>query len=330
MKGLINFTVHNRKVTVILAIILMISGIISFSNLPRQENPDVTSPSAMITTVYPGASAEEIESLITKKIENEISILEGIENIESISSGNVSIVIVTINYSVDKDEQWSNLSKIINTLTDELPEGAYPPEIDTENLVETAGLIISLSGRDFSYDKLSYFAENIKNDLLTINGIKKVNIDGNLKKQVYVEIDLNNLDKTNLSIEDIYNLLMIQNINIPSGSLDTASGKISVNIPGTFENIHDIGNLVIHISENFGITRLKDIADIHMGYEKNAKKFKTNKNPAVLITGYFKDGQNIVKIGEDVEALLNKNLSELPQNLKAEKLVYQPDEVKIP
>ncbi|SHJ02239.1 Multidrug efflux pump subunit AcrB [Dethiosulfatibacter aminovorans DSM 17477] len=328
MKGLINFTVHNRKVAVVLAVIIMISGVISYSSLPRQENPDVTSPSAMITTIYPGASAEEVESLITKKIENEISIIEGIENIESISSGNVSIVIVTINYSVDKDEQWSNLSKIIDSISDELPQGAYPPEIDTENLVETAGLIITLSGEEYSYDKLSYFAENIKNDLLRIEGIKKVNIDGNLEKQVYVEMNLDSLDKTNLSVEDIYNLLLIQNTNIPSGSLDTSSGKISVNIPGTFENIHDIENLVIHISNNFGITRLKDIAHIYMGYEENAKKFKTNNNPAVLITGYFKDDQNIVEIGEQVEYVLNKKLSELPATLEAEKLVYQPDEVK--
>lgn len=328
MNGLIHFSVHNRKVTVILVVILMISGIISYTSLPRQENPDVTSPSAMITTIYPGASAEEIESLITKKIENEISILEGIENIESISSSNVSVVIVTINYSVDKDEQWSNLNKIINSIKDDLPEGSHAPEIDTENMVETAGLIITLSGEGFSYDKLSYFAENIKNDLLRVDGIKKVNIEGALEKQVYVEINLNSLDKTELSVEDVYNLLLIQNINIPSGSLDTSSGKINVSIPGTFEDIHDIENLVIHISDNFGITRLKDIANIHMGYNDDVKKFKTNKNPSVLITGYFKDDQNIVKIGKDVEDVLNKKLANLPQNIKAEKLVYQPDEVK--
>ncbi len=328
MKGLINFTVHNRKVTVILTLIFMISGVISYTSLPRQENPDVTSPSAIITTVYPGASAEEIESLITKKIENEISILEGIENIESISSGNVSIVIVTINYSVDKEEQWSSLSEIVNSLSDELPQGTFTPEIDTENMVETAGLIITLSGQGYSYDKLSYFAEDIKNELLRVDGIKKVNIDGNLEKQVYVEINLSSLDRTNLSVEDIYNLLLIQNINIPSGSLDTQSGKISVNIPGTFEDIHDIENLVIHISDNFGITRLKDIAEIYMAYEEDAKKFQTNRKPAVLISGYFKDNQNIVAIGKDVENVLDHKLSELPQNLKAEKLIYQPDEVK--
>ncbi|MBV1759015.1 MAG: efflux RND transporter permease subunit, partial [Dethiosulfatibacter sp.] len=240
MSRLIRFSVKNRKITIILAVILMISGIISYFNIPRQENPDVTSPSALITTIWPGASAEEIEELITKKIEVEASLLEGIENIKSISANNASVVVVTINYSVDKDEQWSNLDKLIGNLVSDLPDGAFTPVIDTESMVETSGMIISIHSDAYDYEALSYFSSIIRNELLNINGIKKVNLDGDLQKRIRINVLLEELNKTSLSMEDLYNLILIQNIEIPSGSVYTDSGRISVSIPGAFKSIQDI------------------------------------------------------------------------------------------
>ncbi|MBN2287153.1 MAG: efflux RND transporter permease subunit [Tissierellales bacterium] len=327
MSYLIRFSVKNRKVTIILSIILMIAGILSYLNLPRQENPDVTSPSAVITTIYPGASAEEVEELITKKIETEISLLEGIESIESISSDNASIVIITINYSVDKDKQWDNLDKIINRIKPTLPEGAFMPTIDTESMVETAGMILALYGNDYSYENLSAYAEDLKKELINTEGIKKVAIEGSLQKQIYINIRTDLLNQMSLSIEDIHQLLLMQNIEIPSGSIDTHSGKIGVSIPGSFENLRDIENMVIDISESFGITRLKDIAEVTIGYDTESKKFEFNKVPAVLLTAYFKDNQNIMKTGKEIDAILNKATANMPESMHIKKITYQPDDV---
>lgn len=327
MSRLIRFSVKNRKITIILAVILMISGIISYFNIPRQENPDVTSPSALITTIWPGASAEEIEELITKKIEVEASLLEGIENIKSISANNASVVVVTINYSVDKDEQWSNLDKLISNLVSDLPDGAFTPVIDTESMVETSGMIISIHSDAYDYEALSYFSSIIRNELLNINGIKKVNLDGDLQKRIRINVLLEELNKTSLSMEDLYNLILIQNIEIPSGSVYTDSGRISVSIPGAFKSIQDIENLIIDISESFGIVRLKDIADIYMDYDSDAKKFEENGSPAVLITSYFKDNQNIIATGEEVQVMLNDLIESMPDDLYVTNVVFQPDDV---
>ncbi|MDP3387140.1 MAG: efflux RND transporter permease subunit [Eubacteriales bacterium] len=327
MNRLIHFSVKNRKITIILAVILMISGIISYFNIPRQENPDVTSPSALITTIWPGASAEEVEELITKKIEVESSLLEGIENIKSISSNNASIVVVTINYSVDKDEQWTSLDKLIGNLVSDLPDGAFIPVIDTESMVETSGMIIAIYGDSYDYEALSYFSSIIRNELLNINGIKKVNLDGDLQKRIRINVLLEELNKTSLSMEDLYNLLLIQNIEIPSGAVETDSGRVSVSIPGAFKSIQDIENLIIDISENFGIVRLRDIADIYMDYDSDAKKFEENGIPAVLVTAYFKDNQNIIATGDEVKARLNDIIASMPDDLYVTNVVFQPDDV---
>lgn len=327
MNKLIRFSVKNRKITIILAVILMISGIISYFNIPRQENPDVTSPSALITTIWPGASAEEIEELITKKIEVEASLLEGIESIKSISANNASVVIVTINYSVDKDEQWATLDKLISNLVPDLPDGAYSPVIDTESMVETSGMIIAVYSDAYDYEMLSYFSAIIRNELLGIDGIKKVNLDGNLQNRINIMVLLEELNKTALSMEDLYNLLLIQNIEIPSGSLDTNNGSISVSIPGAFKSIQDIENLIVDISESFGIVRLKDIADIYTDYDTREKRFEENGKPSVLVTAYFKDNQNIIEIGDEVQEKLDRVIGTMPAELTVSNVVFQPDDV---
>lgn len=327
MNKLIHFSVKNRKITIILAVILMISGIISYFNIPRQENPDVTSPSALITTIWPGASAEEIEELITKKIEVEASLLEGIESIKSISANNAAVVIVTINYSVDKDEQWATLDKLISNLVPDLPEGAYAPVIDTESMVETSGMIIAVHSDAYDYETLSHFSTIIRNELLGIDGIKKVNLDGNLQNRINIKVLLEELNKTSLSMEDLYNLLLMQNIEIPSGSLDTNNGSISVSIPGAFKSIQDIEDLIIDISESFGIVRLKDIADIYSDYDTREKRFEENGKPSVLVTAYFKDNQNIIEIGDEVQKKLDKVISSMPDELTVSNVVFQPDDV---
>ncbi|MBV1757568.1 MAG: efflux RND transporter permease subunit, partial [Dethiosulfatibacter sp.] len=134
-------------------------------------------------------------------------------------------------------------------------------------------------------------------------------------------------NKTSLSMEDLYNLILIQNIEIPSGSVYTDSGRISVSIPGAFKSIQDIENLIIDISESFGIVRLKDIADIYMDYDSDAKKFEENGSPAVLITSYFKDNQNIIATGEEVQVMLNDLIESMPDDLYVTNVVFQPDDV---
>ncbi len=324
---MIQYVVKNTKITMIFVLAFMVAGVISYTSIPRQENPDVTSPTAVITTIYPGASSEEVESLITSKIEVEVSTIEGIESIESISSSNVSVVIVTINYSVDKDEQWSTIEKSMSSLTESLPEGAYPPIVDTESMVETTGMILALHSKKYDYESLEYFSETIKDELLRIGGIKKINIEGSPQKRVVIELLPESISQTDLSVEDIYNLVLVQNLEIPSGSIETSSGNVGVSIPGTFSNLQDIKSLIVNISDNLGIVRLGDIANIYMDYETDTKKFEVNGDSAVLLTTFFKENQNIIEIGKEVDLKLESLVRQLPDDLEITKVTFQPADV---
>ena len=113
-----------------------------------------------IITVYPGATANEVEEQVTQKIEDELATLDGVENITSYSNPNVSVVILTLNYDVNYDEQWAKMRVLLDALKNDLPSNVQDYQIETE-LTTSAGIILSLSGEDYSYEQLGAYAENI-------------------------------------------------------------------------------------------------------------------------------------------------------------------------
>lgn len=328
MYSFIKIAIEKRKVTIILSLILMIFGLYSYYVIPKQENPDISSPAAMIVTVFPGASASDVEALVTKKIEDEAAALEGIESIESVSKDSVSIVIVSLNTKVDKEKEWDKLRNGLMSLKPELPKECYDSVVDTD-LIDTAGMIISLSGENYTYEQLAQFGEVFKKELAIIDGVKKFEIEGEIKKQIKVEIDMKLLNQYAVSIEDIYNLLRAQNLQIPSGQIETKSGKINVNVKGFFENLRDIENIIITISSKDGsIVKLKDIADVYFELEEGTQKYSYMGKPSILLTGFFEENQNIVLIGKEVRRTLDQLKLQFPSDLKIDEVLFQPEEVE--
>jgi len=329
MKKFILFLLNKKYIVISAFVITMVFGLISFYFIPRQENPDITSPAVLITTIYPGASSQDVELKVTKKIEEEASKIDGIEKIDSVSNDNFSAVIVTISYSVDKEKQWSDLKKYIDNIKDELPSGCYDPEIDTESMVETAGMLLSISGEGFTYDQLENYAENLRQQLLNIEEINKVETTGNVDKMAFVEIDAMKLNLFSVSIEDIYNLLQSQNLKIPSGAINTPNGKINVNVPESFESLEDIENLIIAASESGGVVRLKDVSNVYFDEKDDVKKIYNNGKNAVVLAAYFKTQKNIVLIGDEIDEAILKTKNSVHGEISIDKITFQPDDVKL-
>jgi multidrug efflux pump subunit AcrB len=327
MEKLIKKLIDERRVTLFLALVLAVVGIYGYYLLPRQENPDVSAPIAMIVTPYPGASPKDVNELVSKKIEDEMAELDNYDYVKSISQDSVSVVIVYFETSADSDKAMQDVRNAMTDVTSQLPSGVLQSDIKTD-LTETAGMIISLSGENYSYEQLASFGEQFKDALIDVEGVSKFNIEGELKKEVKVVVDMAKLDQLGLSLMDLDKYLMIQNIEIPSGYLDTEDGKIKLKAPGIFESVSDIENLVIGVSTETGVTtKLSDVADIYMGLEDGAEKFKQNGNNAVLLTGYFQDSKNVVLIGKEVREKIEAVKAGLPSDLIVEEVVYQPDAV---
>ena len=328
MNKMIFIAIKERKVTILLSFFILVFGIYSYYYLPKQENPDTTGPAAQIMYIYPGASAKDVEELVTKPVEDAVAKLEGIDFIESYSYDNASIVIVMLNYSVDYKEQWSKLNTELDYLKSKLPDGVLEPTIDTE-LTKTAGIILSLSGDSYSYEQLAGFAKLYKEELSKLDGVREVDIDGELKREIVVELDEQRMALMEISNLDIYKLIQAQNVVIPSGAIQTQSGKINVKVPKSFESIEDIKNMIIYISpSNGGIVRLKDVAKVEFKYDDEDIRYRYNKENSVLLTVYFQENQNIILIGKDVKDVISEISRKLPDKIAVDEVLFLPHDVE--
>ncbi len=326
--GLIKAAIKNKKIVLFLVAIAIISGFYCYYIIPKQESPDVSSPAAMITTIYPGASPSDIEKLVTKKIEDKVEEIDGYDYVESFSKNSASVVIVYLNNDADKDKAWKDLRDKVKDLKADLPDGCEDSTIDT-NLTETAGMIISVSGKNYSYEQLGNYTDDIKKELSSVSGISRFDVKGKQDKQVKVEVDWNKINKYSVSIEDVCSVLKAQNIDIPSGSLSLSTGKIKVKTPGTFTSLQDIQNTIVGVSSTTGETvRIKDIAKVYMDYDDDSSlKFIDKGTSSVLLAGYFQDNKNIVLIGNDVKKKLDTIKQQLPKDLTIDEVTFQPKDV---
>ncbi len=327
-KGMINAAIKNRKITIFTIIVIAISGLFSYYITPKQEVPDINAPVAIVTTIYPGASPEDVEKLVTAKIENEVANLNGYDYSFSYSYNSISIVCVRLDYGTDVKSAWSDLRKQMEDIQDKLPKECYKIDINT-NVVETAGIIVSLSGDNYSYEKLTSYAENLKKELSKIEGISRFDIDGEQDKEITIEMNIDKLNFYKLSLNDIVNIIKSQNIEIPSGTIDDGKSKINVKSTGTFTSIDEISDVVIAVSDTDGtLVRLSDIADIRYSLKKSNYKVKHKNKNAILLTGYFKADRNILIIGKDVEKRLDELKKQLPNDINVENVLFQPDDVR--
>lgn len=327
MNNLIKATIKGRKVTLFLAAVVCLIGIYSYRILPKQESPDVAAPIAMVITTYPGASPEDVKELVTVKIEEELAEVEGYKETKGTSQEGVSVVLVEMQSDVDVDKALQEVRNHVTDVQSELPSGCNTSTLKTD-FVDTAGIIISLSGDQYTYEQLSSFGELFKDSLSTIDGISKFTIEGKVEKEVKVDIDVEKLNTLGLSIADINQVLEAQNMEIPSGNIEYEENRITVKTPGIFTSLEDIGDIIVSISQDTGVVaRLSDVADIYMGMEEDVEKYKQNGKDTVLLTGYFEKSKNVVLIGKDVREAIDKVKAQLPGDLAVEEVIYQPEDV---
>lgn len=327
MKGSIYTAIKYRKITLFVLVVSIMVGAYNYYVSPRQENPEITAPIAMVTVIYPGASPEDVEALVTSKVEEEIGELEGFDYSNSYSRNSISVSILRMKHGTDIDEAWTSLRRSMEDLQGELPDECQTIDVDTD-LVETAGIIVSVSGDTYTYDELYDYTLDLRESLSKIDGIARFDIEGKQEKNVHVKVDFKLLNQFDLSLSDLTDLIRGQNIEIPSGALDTGIEKINVKAKGTFTHIDEIRNVIVNVSpENGAVTRLSDIAQVELGLEETSYKIKEGHNKAVLLTGYFQKNKNIVLVGRDVEEALRRFQKTLPEDLHFEEVLYQPKTV---
>ena len=304
----------------VLAIFLIILGFLSLKELPLRQFPDIERSEITIDTLYPGAASEIIETKITEIIEGQISGIDGIESISSVSRDGRSKV--TIEFKIDKEinEAANDVRDAVARISDNLPKDSDPPEISKIDSDANAIMWLNLTSNDINQLELTDYAERFLIDRLSvIPGVAKVRISGGKKKSLRVWVDPVKLSQYSISVNEIEQKILSENVEIPAGRIESKFRDYTVKLESGYTTATDFRNLVIKKVDEFSFVRLSDVAKIEIGPEETRQIFRGNAEEMIGLGILKQKSANLIDVTDKIKDEFEKIKSELPKNIK----IYQ-------
>lgn len=320
------FAIEKDRITFTLLLVLIFAGISAYLSMPRSEDPGYIVRVAMVQTMFPGASPERIELLVTDKLEKSIQQIPEVDFVKSTSRDGLSVIYVTV-----KDQYknmrpiWDNLRRKIDDAKRELPEGIVGPFVNDE-FGDVFGTIYTLTGDGFTYHQLKEVAKQIQNELLLADQVAKVDIIGAQDEWVVLEYDNTRLAQMGISPKMLIKMLQERNIILPGGDIRTQYEKIVIEPTGNFESVDDIGRSVVQLPDSSEVVRLEDIVTIKRMYVDPPKEIMhTNGTPSLALAISLRSGGNIVELGQEVDPIIERALKTYPIGINIEQFMFAPD-----
>lgn len=320
----------NRNLIYFLIAVLVLGGIFSCYKMSKLEDPEIKVKTAMVVTTYPGASAHQVELEVTDVLEKSIRNMGSINDIESYSYNDLSIIqveLTTTTKDEDVEQCWDKLRRKVYDVAGSLPEGAYTP-IVKDDFGDVYGMFYVLTGDGLTDKEMSDYAELIKREATEIDGVDRVEIYG--KRPECINISLLQDRMANLGVKpaEVLATLNGQNKTTYSGYFDNGTNRIRVAVSDKFQTVDDIGEMIIQ-GHNDDQLRVRDIAVVETSYEspvRNQLFYDGERALGILIAA--SSSSDIVKVGNEVDKTL-KQLEEtrLPAGVEYNKVFYQPQRV---
>jgi len=313
------------------AVLLLVGGIISYSDLGRLEDPEFTIKEAMIVTTYPGASPLQVEEEVSYPIENSLQQLPYIKNIRSISTPGLSQIIVEMKGTYRKQELrqiWDEVRRKINDLAGGFPPGVNTPQVK-DDFGDVFGVMLALTGAGFSNEELKDFSDYLRRELVLVDGVSKVDVAGTQQEIVVVEISRSKLVALGIAQSNIFELLRSQNTVSNAGKVKVGEESIRFHSTGEFNDVKELESLIISAPGASELIYLGDVANISREFSDVPKHVTYyNQQQALLIGVSFASGVNVVEIGDKLQQRLTQLDYFKPLGLEINSVYNQPLEVE--
>ena len=295
-----------RPTTVVVAfVILAFFGIYSLTQLGRELMPSMTLDVISISTVYPGAGAGEVENSVTKKIEDVVFSIEGIDEITSTSIENYSLVTIHLKAGTDLDKALQNAQRKVNAIRSNLPESAKEPSINDFSLADipimTIGAVANTGETEF-YDLINH---EIKPALERIAGVAQVTLIGGNEREIQVNINEERMAAYGISILDISTVLINSNLDFPTGQIKNENKQTQIRLQGKYNKLADIENIIVKYMPDGTAVKVKNIADVHDGNKEIETLSRVNGIPSIGITIQRSADANTVEISKTTREILD-------------------------
>ncbi len=318
---------RNARLTLTVVGGLMVFGAVSYFRLPATEDPQLLIREAVITTSFPGMSAERVERLITKQIEQAVVQVPEIEEIRSVSQPGLSIVVPTIaDQHFDLDRVWTDVRQRIERITSTLPDGASPPVLNAD-FGDVAVLTAALTAPDFDTAKVNQIAKHVRDLLYSVPGTKRVDLLSMQAERIFVEFENARLANLGVSPDELRELISRENIVNSGGMIDLGGRAFFVEPSGNFENLEAVANLLLPLSDGSTV-RLADIASIRRStVDPPEQKAYFNGEPAIILALFMDGDQNTMTYGERARERLEEIAATLPVGFSLEIVTFQAEQV---
>ncbi|WP_370425244.1 efflux RND transporter permease subunit [Tenacibaculum dicentrarchi] len=316
------FSINKSRVVLSILVVCLLMGLKFYSDLSRDSMPPFTIRVASIISSFPGASPERVEQLVTDKIEKIVQELPELKKVTSTSRSGLSVINVELKMDVSPEELqsvWDRLRRKLTNLQG-LPQNVRPLLKD-EGIGEVFGIALGIANDGFSYKELKTYADALRNDLIKLDDAAKVEINGNQEERVFVNFDNNKLKAYGLTSSTLQGIIATTNILNTGGEINIEEERIILEPTGNFNTLSDIENLLIPIGKSGQVISLKDITTIKQDYIYPPKQVvKVNGNEAITLHISLKKGRNIIKLGQEIDVLIQQYNAKFPIGLNTSRI----------
>ncbi|WP_143309508.1 efflux RND transporter permease subunit [Chitinophaga vietnamensis] len=294
-------SIKRPTIVVVVFTILTLLGVMSYKSLNYELLPKFSSPVVTISTIYPGASPNEVESTITKKIEDAIASMEKIKKITSKSSESLSIITVELNNDANVDIALQDAQRKVNAILADLPGDAKPPSLNKFSLDDLP--IMTLSATAKMDDKQFYdlVDKKLQPLLSRLPGVAQVSLTGGQEREIQVNVDPKKLQAFNLSILQLRQLITNANLDFPTGKVKTANEQILIRLAGKYKSVDQLRNLVLKTTETGTQVRLMDVADVQDAQKDAERIARVDGVNAIALQVQKQTDANAVTVSEEMK-----------------------------
>ena len=329
MKNLTELSLKNKNIVWYFIVAIFILGVFSYMRLGRMEDPAFTIRRMVVSAAWPGATADEMQRLVTDKLEKKLQETEGLDYLESYAKDGQTVIYVNLRDDVPKNKirsTWRDVRNFCDDIKNTLPEGVIGPMYD-DRFDDVYGSVYAVTGDGFSYEEKREAAEKARDAFLNVPDVSKVVLLGMQPETIYIETDREKLASLGISPNDIVNSVRSTGQMTPAGMVENKTNNVRFHVTGVFQSLDDIEG--IPIFANGRTFRLGDVATVTRGYQEPAQpKMFYNGQPAIGVAVSMRTGGNILTLGQNLQKALARAQAEIPLGLEINQVSNQPQVVR--
>jgi multidrug efflux pump len=299
-----SFAVDHPTMVMVLTVIIFVMGLSAYMRIPKEASPEVVIPNIIVNTIYPGVAPKDMETLVTRPLEEELNTIGNVKEITSVSTEGVSSINVEFNAGVDMEDALARVREKVDIAKPDIPEAAEEPQILEINFAQFPIMQVNVSG-PYSLVRLREVAEDLQDALEQIPSVLEVPLSGGLEREVKVDVDLAKLKFYDLAFDDVVEAIQKENVTTPGGGIDVGELKYLVRVPGEFETTAPIADIVITTRSGRAVY-VRDVASVDFGFKDRDSFARLDGDPVVSLAVKKRTGENIIATADAVRATIER------------------------